>query len=139
MLRNLFITFLLSIVLIGTVGIHVFTHSCKEDGIFKTYFINISNHCEKKKEQLPLCCQKEKQENDDCCHDETEVFKLKVDYVSIWDDYTFEKFPIPEPNNFIFNDQNVQFDEEILIDSDTEPPPKLTGRQILLKKRVLVI
>ena len=140
-LKNLFITFLLSIVFIGTVGVRVFTHSCKEDGVFKTYFVQINNHCEDKKVEFPPCCQKEKEkkEKKDCCHDETEVFKLKVDYLSFWDHYSFESISILETNKFFFNDQIVPVDEETLIACNTDPPPKLDGRQILLKKRVLLI
>ena len=140
-IKNLFITFLLSIVFIGTVGVRVFTHSCKEHGVFKTYFVQVNNHCEDKKVELPPCCQKEKEkkEKNDCCHDETEVFKLKVDYLSFWDHYSFESISILETNKFFFNDQIVPVDEETLIACNTDPPPKLDGRQILLKKRVLLI
>jgi hypothetical protein len=140
-IRNIFIIFLLSIVFVGTVGVRVFTHSCEEDGVFKTYFVQINNHCEDKKVELPPCCQKEKEkkEKKDCCRVETEVFKLKIDYLSFWDDYSFESFSIPETNNFFFNDQIVPVDQEILIVSNTDPPPKLKGRKILLKKRVLLI
>ena len=141
MIRNIFIIFLLSIVFVGTVGVRVFTHSCEEDGVFKTYFVQVNNHCEDKKVELPPCCKKEKgkKEKKDCCQDETEVFKLKVDYLSFRDDNSFESISIPETNNFFFNDQIVPLDEETLIASNTDPPPKLNGRQILLKKRVLRI
>jgi hypothetical protein len=140
-IRNIFIIFLLSIVFVGTVGVRVFTHSCEEDGVYKTYFVQVNNHCEDKKVELPPCCQKEKEKKKkkDCCHDETEVFKLKTDYLSLWDDYSFESISIPETLNFFLNDQIVTVDEETLIASNTDPPPKLNGRQILLNKRVLLI
>lgn len=141
MIRNIFIIFLLSIVFVGTVGVRVFTHSCEEDGVFKTYFVQVNNHCEDKKVELPPCCQKEKEQKEkkDCCRDETQVFKLKVDYLSFWDDYSIESVSIPETHNLFLNDQIVPVDEETIIASNTDPPPKLNGRQILLKKRVLVI
>ena len=138
-LKNLFITFLLSIVFIGTVGVRVFTHSCKEDGVFKTYFVQVNNHCEDKKVELPPCCQKEKEKKKDCCHDETEVFKLKVDYLSFWGGFSFDLITIPEAEKFFFFEQIVPADQEILQASNSDPPPKLNGRQILLKKRVLLI
>ena len=139
MLKNLFITFLLSIVFIGTVGVRVFTHSCKEDGVFKTYFVQVNNHCEDKKVELPPCCQKEKEKKKDCCHDETEVFMLKVDYLSFWGGFSFDLITIPEAEKFFFFEQIVPADQEILQASNSDPPPKLNGRQILLKKRVLLI
>ena len=140
-LKTLFITFLLSIVFIGTVGVRVFTHSCKEDGVFKTYFVNVNNHCEDEKAEFPPCCQKEKEkkEKKDCCRDETEVFKLKVDYLSVWDVYSFESITIPEADKFFFFENIAPANQEILQAINSDPPPKLNGRQILLKKRVLLI
>lgn len=141
MIKNIFILFLISIVFTGTVGIHVFTHSCEEDGVFKTYFIQTNNHCEDKKKELPTCCKKEKEEKDkkDCCNDETEVFKLKVDYVSFWNDFSFESFVITENRSFSFEKKEVPFEKQTLQSSNSDPPPKLCGREILLKKQVLII
>ena len=139
MLKNLFILFLLSIVFIGTVGVHVFTHSCKEDGVFKTYFVKLNNHCQEKKAELPPCCKKEKKEKKDCCHDDTEVVKLKVDYLSFWDNFFFEPIAIPQNEKFILTEYSVPVDQKTLQSSNSDPPPKLNGRQILLQKRVLII
>lgn len=141
MIKNIFITFLVSIVFVGTIGIRVFTHSCEEDGVFKTYFVQANNHCQDENVALPPCCQKEKEkkEKKDCCHDETEVFKLKVDFLSIWDDYSFDAVYLPETDKFSYEDLVLAVDKETLIASNNDPPPKLNGRQILLKKRVLQI
>lgn len=141
MIKNFFISFLISIVFIGTIGIRVFTHSCEEDGVFKTYFVQTNNHCEDKKKELPPCCKKEKEEKDkkDCCNDETEVFKLKVDYVSFWNDFSFQSFVIPENRSFSFEKNVVPFEKQTLQSSNSDPPPKLCGRKILLKKQVLII
>ncbi len=141
MIKNFFISFLISIVFIGTIGIRVFTHSCEEDGVFKTYFVQTNNHCEDKKKELPPCCKKEKEEKDkkDCCNDETEVFKLKVDYVSFWNDFSFQLFQIPENQYFSFDNVIILSEQQTLQSCNSDPPPKLCGREILLKKQVLII
>ena len=141
MIKHFLITFLIAIVFFGTIGVRVFTHSCVEDGVFKTYFVQVNNHCEDKKKDLPTCCQKDKdkKEKKDCCHDETEVFKLKVDYLSFWDGYSFESITIPETDKFCSVEQVVPADQKTLQASNSDPPPNLNGRQILLNKRVLLI
>lgn len=141
MIKNLFITFLVSVVFVGTIGVRVFTHSCEEDGVFKTYFVQANNHCKDEQKELPKCCQKEKtvKEKKDCCHDETEVFKLKLDYIALWDDFSFESILIPLTQNFTIAKKPVPLNQACLQACNSDPPPILNGRQILLKKRVLVI
>lgn len=139
MLKKLFISFLISIVFITTVGVRVFTHSCKEDGVFKTYLVKTNNHCEDEKKELPPCCQKEKEKKKDCCHDETEVFKLKVDYVSFWDNFSFELIDILDNQIFKYNKKITPTDKQILQFSNSDPPPNMCGREILLRKQVLII
>ena len=141
MIKNLFITFLVSVVFVGTIGVRVFTHSCEEDGVFKTYFVQVNNHCENEQKELPSCCQKVKAEKEkkDCCHDETEVFKLKLDYISLWDDFSFEPILIPVTPNFTVANNSIPLTQLCLQACNSDPPPIQNGRQILLKKRVLVI
>ena len=141
MIRSTLLIFFISLLFVGTIGVPVFTHSCEEDGVFKTYFIQANNHCEDEKKELPTCCKKEKEEKDkkDCCNDETEVFKLKVDYISFWNDFSFQSFQIPE-NPYCSSDNLIILSENQTLQScNSDPPPKLCGREILLKKQVLII
>jgi len=140
-IKNLFITFLVSVVFVGTIGVRVFTHSCEEDGVFKTYFVQVNNHCKDEQKELPSCCQKVKVEKEkkDCCHDETEVFKLKLDYISLWDDFSFEPILVPVTPNFTLANNSIPLTQLCLQACKSDPPPIQNGRQILLKKRVLII
>ncbi len=139
-MRSVFIIFLISLFFSTSVGIRVFTHSCEEDGIFKTYFFQVNKHCEEEKKELPPCCKKEKEkEKKDCCQDETQVFKLKIDYVSFWNDFTLSSAIIPDPQEFLFDSQKALLAEIKLFSSNSDPPPKPTGREILLQKQVLTI
>ncbi len=142
MIRSTQLIFFISLLFVGTIGVPVFTHSCQKEGQFTSYFLPLNDHCEKEEiSDLPPCCKKEKEEKDkkDCCNDETEVFKLKVDYVSFWKDFSFQSFVIPENRSFSFDKKVVPSEKQTLQSSNSDPPPKLCGREILLKKQVLII
>jgi hypothetical protein len=122
---------------VGNIGIRVFTHSCSEDGIFRSYFIENQSHCkdDKVEKLLPPCCQKNQKtdcgENlkEDCCTDEVDVFKITFDY------FSWEKIA-PQ----IAQCQNDQFffasNCEILANPGHQtifydPPPKPAGKKLL--------
>ena len=142
MIRSTLLIFFISLLFVGTIGVPVFTHSCQKEGQFTSYFLPLNDHCEKEEiSDLPPCCKKEKEEKDkkDCCNDETEVFKLKVDYVSFWNDFSFQAFQIPENTYFSFYNVIILSERQTLQSCNSDPPPKLCGREILLKKQVLII
>lgn len=142
MIRSTLLIFFISLLFVGTIGVPVFTHSCQKEGQFTSYFLPLNDHCEKEGiSDLPPCCKKEKEEKDknDCCNDETEVFKLKVDYVSFWNNFSFQSFQIPENQYFSFDNVILLSEQQTLQSCNSDPPPKLCGREILLKKQVLII
>ena len=142
MIRSTQLIFFISLLFVGTIGVPVFTHSCQKEGQFTSYFLPLNDHCEKEEiSDLPPCCKKEKEEKDkkDCCNDETEVFILKVDYVSFWNNFSFQSFQIPENTYFSFDNVIILSEKQTLQSCSSDPPPKLCGREILLKKQVLII
>ncbi|MFT5780231.1 MAG: hypothetical protein ACI837_003192 [Crocinitomicaceae bacterium] len=68
--------------LFGSIGINVFFHSCNEDGLFISYFIEGEDHCASKHTEIKSCCSEEvtKETNDDCCDDEIKNYKINLDY-----------------------------------------------------------
>ncbi len=142
MIRSTLLIFFISLLFVGAIGVPVFTHSCQKEGQFTSYFLPLNDHCEKEEiSDLPPCCKKEQEqkEKSDCCNDETEVFILKVDYVSFWNNFSFQSFVIPENRSFSFDKKVVPSEKQTLQSSNSDPPPKLCGREILLKKQVLII
>jgi hypothetical protein len=139
-MRSVFILFLVSLFFFTNIGIRVFTHSCKEEGVFKTYFVQVNNHCEEEAKELPSCCKKEQEKQDkDCCHDETQVFKLKIDYLNYWDNFSFASAVNTIKEEFIFEITPIIFADSNISASISDPPPKPSGREILLQKKVLTI
>lgn len=143
--KTILVSFLILFTFIGNVGLSVFTHSCEEDGIFRSYIIKTQNHCEDVEiEKLPPCCQKEAEKScgtemdDNCCNDEINIFKINLDYFS---QYEISIPPIPSAN-YITEDyycfdaiKNIQYNSDLTI----HPPPVLSGRQILIKHQVFRI
>jgi uncharacterized protein YcfL len=140
-IRSTLLIFFISLLFVGTIGVPVFTHTCQKEGKFTSYFLELNDHCENKVlSDLPSCCQKvHESEKEDCCNDETEVFKLKVDYVFFWYDFSFQSFQTPENPYFSFDKVLIPSEQQTLQSCNSDPPPKLCGREILLKKQVLII
>jgi hypothetical protein len=130
---------------LGNVGLRVFTHSCQEDGIFRSYVIELQDHCEDEKiETLPPCCQKERKvecgeiAKDDCCNDEVDVYKINLDYFS---EYHVEVPYLNSFEKFVFPDLylSVTVTDHFKADLYIHPPPKLSGKDILIRNQVFRI
>jgi hypothetical protein len=122
---------------VGNIGVRVFTHSCAEDGIFRSYFIENRSHCKDKKvhETLPPCCQKSAGTScgvtvkENCCTDEVDVFKVTLDFFS-WDKVDLELAEIQENRRIVLFQTNSQ-SAEVSIHSNVDPPPKPSGKDLL--------
>lgn len=110
--------------LIGSIGVNVFLHTCEEDGTFVSYFVpsDEEDHCEKAHQEKPACCASdETQKEDDCCGDEIKLVKVNLDY--------FQKISAPfipiyysaQPISMIEVELN---DEYTTIHNYANPPPK---------------
>ena len=142
--RSTFWILLIAFIFLGNVGLRVFTHSCQEDGVFRSYYVELQDHCEvKKKEVLPPCCRKEKvascgeKMEDDCCSDQIDVYKINLDFFSEYavstPDLTVAELPV-------FN----WFQPEIVLSVQDpvhfiHPPPQPEGREILIRNQVFRI
>jgi len=128
---------LISYVLVGNVGLSVFTHTCKEDGVFRSFFIQLDDHCATEHDDLPICCLAEKQKKD-CCNDEEKIYKVNWDYfhqdqVNV---PSFDFFDLPS-TKFKYLNVVVTTAEQTSI---VRPPPILhSSRQLLIKKQVFQI
>jgi hypothetical protein len=122
---------------VGNIGVRVFTHSCSEDGIFRSYFIEDQSHCsdDEAEKTLPPCCQKAPKTDcgedlkEDCCSDEVDVFKIALDYFS-WEKIAPQIAKLQHDHFFI--SESIEFlpksvHQEVFYD----PPPKPAGTQLL--------
>lgn len=147
LLKTSILGFLIVFTFVGNIGMSVYTHSCEEDGVFRSYFINQEDQCaehKKTEENLPPCCQKVKTVakscvlKDDCCSDDVSVYQLHFPYYSVYKQIVklhqivvpiaFQSFTV---NNILFSKQDVK---QII-----NPPPILSGREILIQHQVFRI
>ena len=141
MIKGIIIFFFTVVLFIGNIGVPVFTHACKEDGVFRSFFIETADHCEKEDINLPPCCESEKSQEDDCCHDETSLIQLKLDYSLTWNQFHF-------PDYYFFQAPQIQaiFAENSVLSTTTlqtnkgkDPPPKSWGKALLIEQQVFRI
>jgi hypothetical protein len=137
---------LIAYLFIGNIGLSIFKHYCEEDGLFTSYFINNTQHCEDEvsNSTIPDCCKKNKIESkqfqfkDDCCSDEYECFKISLDYFKGKEDLS--TYGLLKNNVIIsvISHTFTQIHSERII-KHVDPPPKFHGRNLLIKNQVFRI
>jgi hypothetical protein len=141
MIKGIIIFFFTVVLFIGNIGVPVFTHACKEDGVFRSFFIETADHCEKEDINLPPCCESEKSQEDDCCHDETNLIQLKLDYSLTWNQFHFTDyyfFQAPQIQA-IFTENSVLSTTTLSTNKGKDPPPKSWGKALLIEQQVFRI
>ena len=119
-----FILFISALFLmIGSIGVNVFLHTCEEDGTFVSYFVPAAqnDHCEKAHVDKPECCTSDEKEEDDCCGDEIKHIKVQLDYFQKINTPFIPIYYSPQPTSFV----EVEFNEEnTTVSNYANPPPK---------------
>ena len=141
LIKQLGTVFVLCAILIGNIGINVFTHNCSIDGKETSYFFQSEDHCNDKHNEIvsSSCCAK-KTENKGCCSTEAQFVQLKVDVTNTL--YQVEPVLVTA---LVVNPSFVQFqlDCESLDKVDCtqfyRPPPQYQGRNIHQLNEVYII
>lgn len=135
-LRNTVILVLSLLILSGSVGLNVFKHICRKDGVQVTFLVNTNTHCDDDTEmscsnespELPVCCQKEKEsKKDDCCSDEVDHFKLKVEFAPDLESVSLPIFVASLSNNYftVFKTDSYRVERS---NPYPDPPPLEASR-----------
>jgi hypothetical protein len=141
-IRSILIISGLLLLFVGNVGVNVFKHICQENGVWTSYFVKTADdHCGDKheaKKAIKSCCSSEKKEQKkDCCNDQTEFFKINLDF------YNDPSISIPPtsaiiiPTNFVFVHNDIQ--QDYYTSKYVNPPPKRLGKDILIQYQVFLI
>lgn len=121
----------------------VFTHSCEEDGVFRSYFVKLDDHCDDhEEEKVPPCCKKEGAnssiEKDDCCSDDVAVYQVNFSYFSEFSqDFYISAAAVSQAVEFQFVEALPL--RSIELPKTINPPPVLSGRDLLIKHQVFRI
>ena len=144
-MKQLLLIFFSVLLFFGNVGISIFTHSCREEGLSKSIFLasndcnsNLSSDaCCEEEEYEDTCCEV-KEDKDACCSDEVQVIKLDEKYIQ---NHGITKILISEfdiPTIF-YHSKNVLLAEiHLSINNWKDPPPK-SRKTILIQNQVFRI
>ena len=143
MIKTLLVSLLILFTFVGNIGMSVFTHSCEEDGVFRSYFVKLDDHCDDhEEEKVPPCCKKEgassSVKKDDCCSDNVAVYQVNFSYFS---EYSQQIHLIASTDQTVVEFQFIQAlpIRAIELPKIINPPPVLSGRDILIKHQVFRI
>ena len=144
-MKQVLLIFFSVLLFFGNVGISIFTHSCREEGLSKSIFL-ASNDCNTNLSS-DACCEEEEYENtccevkedkDACCSDEVQVIKLDEKYIQ---NHGITKILISEfgiPTIF-YHSKNILLAEiHLCINNWKDPPPK-SRKTILIQNQVFRI
>lgn len=140
--RTIFILGLLSLLFVGNIGVNVFKHICKEDGVTVSYLVDRGEECcadESNEKNVPSCCHsnEEEEQDDDCCSHEVLYFKMHVDAEQHFlPNFSFcaeAELPVE-----IARGVSPEYAEQEVAQGYITPPPP-NGRDILLLKQVWLI
>ena len=145
-LRCIALLHLILLLFFGNVGVRVFTHSCKRDGTFRSYFVELTNRCDdEEKSSLPPCCQSKfdgqpvQQLKEDCCENNVDVFKIKNTYNHQQDNFenSFESSSsVLEVKSIRAYFHHSELKTPIC---NLRPPPLRRGKEILIQHQVFRI
>ncbi len=134
-MKQVLLIFFSVLLFFGNVGISIFTHSCREEGLSKSIFL-ASNDCITNQSSA-ACCEEEEDKNT-CCSDETQIVKLDEKYIQ---NHGLSKILISEfdiPTIF-YHSKNVLLAEiHLCINNWKDPPPK-SRKTILIQNQVFRI
>ena len=133
------------VIFTGTIGINVFAHFCKIDGVDYSYIVPPSHSC-KMEAEVETCChqgedkaisnQPEIKKN--CCQEAVSSFKISSDYTQKSTPDLVFNFIAPKSVSCIFFEEIYIASEPFLVSHLTRPPPK-TGQEILILNQVFRI
>ncbi len=144
-MKQVLLIFFSVLLFFGNVGISIFTHSCREEGLSKSIFLasndcntNLSSDaCCEEEEYEDTCCEV-KEDKDACCSDEVQVIKLDEKYIQNYgqNKILISEFDIP---TIFYHSKNVLLAEiHLCINNWKDPPPK-SRKTILIQNQVFRI
>ena len=142
-MKQVLLIFFSVLLFFGNVGISIFTHSCREEGLSKSIFL-ASNDCNSNLSSDACCeeyedtCGEVKEDKDACCNDEVQVIKLDEKYIQ---NHGISKILISEfdiPTIFYHSKNVLSAESHLCINKWKAPPPK-SRKTILIQNQVFRI
>lgn len=144
-MRKIAIYLFVAVIFTGSVGINVFAHFCKINGVNYSYVIPPNHSCKPQPVKEDNCCHKpvaaEKHETEfkkNCCEQEVKSFKISSDLIQkSAPELSTYYLPTKVVSDFVFavaEQESASYTPFY----ETRPPPK-TGQEILILNQVFRI
>jgi hypothetical protein len=139
-LRNILFLALTLFTFVGSIGVGVYSHFCSKDGVEQSYFVRQAHHCDEEEIVLPSCCKQgdsEVQLKNDCCSDQVQLVQIELDYFQQISHFTFSPFlgPVPLYDGLV-GTNNLELLSKC---NFANPPPKRSGRDIIIQNQVFLL
>ena len=142
--RQILIFFFATVIFLGTVGVNVFAHYCKIDGVDYSFISPKEDHCQKETIESSCCkldvqiSKEEPQVNDDCCSDEITSFKISSQIFQ--KEIGHDQFvAITSSNNPIYDISSFsEANPDLTYFNHRQPIPKW-GRDLLIQNQLFRI
>lgn len=135
------------VIFTGTIGVNVFTHFCKIEGVDYSYIVPVEHSCAKK-QKVESCCHQPAEANkqaeqqakidSNCCQEEVASYKISSDYIQKSVPAPVFVFTPVRPLINIFPEIGA-FESELLLSAEVTRPPPKTGQEILILHQVFRI
>jgi hypothetical protein len=127
------------LLLIGNIGLTIFSHTCKKEGVFISLYFKGEHDCKlEAAEETPPCC-REVTTKKDCCKDEINIYKLDLDYLKCNADLSTLDLvwnTVPLSTSY---EKHYQLLDKKIVSHPEEPPPKCFGRTLLIQQQIMRI
>lgn len=142
--RQILILFFASVIFFGTVGVNVFVHYCKIDGVDYSFIVPKDDHCNKE-EAVESCCvikkevsKSEEQLNEDCCSDQVTSFKIASEiFQKELNPNQFVSVSVFKPI-IVFAVLTSSFEPDFQYFNFRQPIPK-SGKDLLIQNQIFTI
>ncbi len=139
--RQILILFFATVIFTGTVGVNVFAHYCKIDGVDYSFILPKEEHCKKEKVETSCCLSDVKtaseaiQIEEDCCSDEVTSFKIasEIFQKEVGNFQLLSFFSSYPSGSYVFVSEKIE--SSLTYFNAKEPTPKW-GRALLIQNQV---
>jgi hypothetical protein len=139
-MRNILFLTLSMFTFFGSIGIGVYSHLCSKDGLEQSYFIRQAHHCDEKEIILPSCCKHDDSNielTNDCCSDQVQLVHIELDYFQQISSLKFVS--LSTPNAIYELGDSIHKIKNVSKSNLANPPPKKSGRDIVIQNQVFLI
>ncbi len=138
-IRNIFFLAFTLFTFVGSIGVGVYSHFCSKDGLEQSYFVRQAHHCDEEEVVVPSCCKHDSKEElkSDCCSDQVQIVQINLDYFQQISTFIFTPFIVPSTVYEVLEGYKIA--EVVDKCNLANPPPKLSGRDIIIQNQVFLI